>query len=213
MHDVHVADRLEREAIEKTHTKAVLIIKHIKSQNSTVSQKQRKNRFQVSYTSSNTSCYIQILTNLWTVHHSNEWGDPFTFRPDRFLDGSGLLLSASHPRRQRLLTFFFLSQSQLFKKKIQKTSTKVQNHLLIYFTFFKIQVIDIWIWQTIMHRGSLCKKQDVFVFCYFNADMYRNKTIGRNFESFRSSGDVARIGSSAQAIQSAVQVERCFIVS
>lgn len=39
MHDVHVADRLEREAIEKTHTKAVLIIKHNKSQNSTVSQK------------------------------------------------------------------------------------------------------------------------------------------------------------------------------
>ncbi|XP_065941714.1 cytochrome P450 2D10 isoform X2 [Magallana gigas] len=38
-----------------------------------------------------------ILTNLWTVLHSNEWGDPFTFRPDRFLDESGLLLPASHP--------------------------------------------------------------------------------------------------------------------
>eukprot|EP00105_Crassostrea_gigas_P026902 XP_011448029.2 PREDICTED: vitamin D 25-hydroxylase [Crassostrea gigas] len=52
-----------------------------------------------------------ILTNLWTVHHSKEWGDPFTFRPDRFLDNSGLLLPASHPRRQRLLIFGFGKRS------------------------------------------------------------------------------------------------------
>lgn len=48
--------------------------------------------------------------------HSNEWGDPFTFRPGRFLDGSGLLLSASHPRRQRLLTFFFYRRVSYLKK-------------------------------------------------------------------------------------------------
>lgn len=87
-----------------------------------------------------------ILTNLWTVHHSNEWGDPFTFRPDRFLDGSGLLLSASHPRRQRLLIFGFgkrLCIGEVFAKNrmflffatlmqictVTKPSAETLNHL------------------------------------------------------------------------------------
>ncbi|XP_048780297.2 cytochrome P450 2C31-like [Ostrea edulis] len=48
-----------------------------------------------------------IITNLWTIHHSDEWDDPFVFRPERFLDDSGLLLPATHPTRKRLLVFGF----------------------------------------------------------------------------------------------------------
>ncbi|XP_062614296.1 cytochrome P450 2D28-like [Saccostrea cucullata] len=53
----------------------------------------------------------RILTNLWTVHHSEEWDDPFVFRPERFLDDSGLLLPATHPSRKRLLVFGFGKRS------------------------------------------------------------------------------------------------------
>ncbi|XP_061182630.1 cytochrome P450 1A2-like [Saccostrea echinata] len=53
----------------------------------------------------------RILTNLWTVHHSDEWDDPFVFRPARFLDDSGLLLPATHQTRKRLLVFGFGKRS------------------------------------------------------------------------------------------------------
>ncbi|XP_055998071.1 cytochrome P450 2C31-like isoform X1 [Ostrea edulis] len=48
-----------------------------------------------------------IITNLWTNNHSDEWHDPFVFRPERFMDDSGLLLPATHPTRKRLLVFGF----------------------------------------------------------------------------------------------------------
>ena len=48
----------------------------------------------------NFSPNLQIFVNLWTAHHSAEWGDPFTFRPERFLDESGRLLPATHPIRK-----------------------------------------------------------------------------------------------------------------
>ncbi|XP_048730746.1 cytochrome P450 2J6-like isoform X2 [Ostrea edulis] len=49
----------------------------------------------------------KIITNLWTNNHSDEWHDPFVFRPERFMDDSGLLLPATHPTRKRLLVFGF----------------------------------------------------------------------------------------------------------
>lgn len=49
------------------------------------------------------------------------------------------------------------------------------------------------------------QKQGVFVFRYFDADLYRHKALGRNFNTSRSSGYDARVGSSAQAY--AVQVK------
>jgi len=31
-----------------------------------------------------------VMSNLWQVHHDLEhWGDPFNFRPERFLDANG----------------------------------------------------------------------------------------------------------------------------
>ncbi|ELU18403.1 hypothetical protein CAPTEDRAFT_137782 [Capitella teleta] len=48
----------------------------------------------------------QVLTNLWAVHHDEDfWEEPFEFRPDRFLDSVGRLIPASHPNRQRMLAF------------------------------------------------------------------------------------------------------------
>ena len=33
---------------------------------------------------------MTVIANLWAIHHDLEyWGDPFTFRPDRFLDKEG----------------------------------------------------------------------------------------------------------------------------
>ena len=33
-----------------------------------------------------------MIVNLWAIHHDLKyWGDPFTFRPDRFLDKEGRL--------------------------------------------------------------------------------------------------------------------------
>ena len=42
----------------------------------------------------------------WAVHHDEEfWGDPWIFRPERFLDTGGKLLTADHPNRKHLLAF------------------------------------------------------------------------------------------------------------
>ena len=38
-----------------------------------------------------------ILTNLWALHHDKGfWGDPWEFRPERFLNDQGQLLPADH---------------------------------------------------------------------------------------------------------------------
>lgn len=50
--------------------------------------------------------FKQILMNLWTINHSDDWGDPFNFRPERFLDESGSLLPATHPTRRRRVQHF-----------------------------------------------------------------------------------------------------------
>ncbi|KAL3870430.1 hypothetical protein ACJMK2_038498 [Sinanodonta woodiana] len=47
-----------------------------------------------------------LITNMWTAHHDPAiWGDPWVFRPDRFLDDNGELLSPEHTLRQSLVTF------------------------------------------------------------------------------------------------------------
>ena len=47
-----------------------------------------------------------ILPNLWSLHHDeNFWGDPWQFRPERFLDDQGMVLPADHENRKHLLPF------------------------------------------------------------------------------------------------------------
>ena len=47
-----------------------------------------------------------ILTNLWALHHDKEfWGDPWEFRPERFLDDQGQLVPADHENRKHLMPF------------------------------------------------------------------------------------------------------------
>ncbi|KAK3589270.1 hypothetical protein CHS0354_008333 [Potamilus streckersoni] len=48
----------------------------------------------------------RVIMNIWTVHHDPAiWGDPWIFRPERFLDDNGELLPAEHTMRQSLVTF------------------------------------------------------------------------------------------------------------
>ncbi|CAD5113709.1 DgyrCDS2871 [Dimorphilus gyrociliatus] len=48
----------------------------------------------------------QIWVNLWGLHHSEEiWGDPFTFRPERFLAEDGSLLPLDSKLRKCLMAF------------------------------------------------------------------------------------------------------------
>ncbi|KAL3870439.1 hypothetical protein ACJMK2_038507 [Sinanodonta woodiana] len=50
--------------------------------------------------------HATILINIWTIHHDPAiWGDPWTFRPERFLDENGELLPAEHTLRQSVMTF------------------------------------------------------------------------------------------------------------
>ena len=48
----------------------------------------------------------EVLVNLWGLHHDEKlWDEPFTFRPDRFLDADGQLVLADHPNRKNVLPF------------------------------------------------------------------------------------------------------------
>ena len=47
-----------------------------------------------------------IVVNLWTMHHDEKlWGDPWRFRPGRYLTDDGQLVPPDHPNRVHLLTF------------------------------------------------------------------------------------------------------------
>ena len=47
-----------------------------------------------------------VFANLWYIHHDEKvWGDPWSFRPERFLNSSGELLSADHDLRKAWVPF------------------------------------------------------------------------------------------------------------
>ncbi len=48
----------------------------------------------------------EVFPFLWGLHHEEEfWEDPNSFNPERFIDHTGDLLPADHPRRRRLFPF------------------------------------------------------------------------------------------------------------
>ncbi len=48
----------------------------------------------------------RIVTSLWSVHHDESfWGDPYNFRPERFLDEEGAMLPADHENVRHVLGF------------------------------------------------------------------------------------------------------------
>ncbi|XP_005110762.1 cytochrome P450 2C31-like [Aplysia californica] len=47
-----------------------------------------------------------LLLNSWYFHHRDDhWDQPWTFQPERFLDGSGQLVDPEHPQRRKLMVF------------------------------------------------------------------------------------------------------------
>ncbi|KAK3593988.1 hypothetical protein CHS0354_040729 [Potamilus streckersoni] len=47
-----------------------------------------------------------IIPNLWGVHHDDDtWGDPWNYRPERFLDENGKLIPEDHPLYKAFIPF------------------------------------------------------------------------------------------------------------
>ena len=47
-----------------------------------------------------------VVANLWTMHHDEKfWGDPWKFRPSRYLTDDGDVLPPGHPNLKRMLLF------------------------------------------------------------------------------------------------------------
>lgn len=49
---------------------------------------------------------VRIITNFWTLHHDEKiFPDPFSFKPERFLDDEGKVVPPGHPCRKVLFPF------------------------------------------------------------------------------------------------------------
>lgn len=143
-------------------------IKHIKSQNLTAVHNEE---IKISH--------FLNLTQLHILMHLDT--DQFVDSPSQQRMGRSFYLQTGSISRQFRITVACFTSSQakvvdsflliqeLLIKRLQKTSIRCIESLTHFSSLF--QVIDIWIWQTIMHRRSLCKKQGVFVFRYFDADL------------------------------------------
>ncbi|GFO27081.1 cytochrome p450 1a1 [Plakobranchus ocellatus] len=49
---------------------------------------------------------MTVYVNLWSIHHDRlHWPEPWTFKPNRFLDSEGNIYPPTHPIRRKLLAF------------------------------------------------------------------------------------------------------------
>ncbi|XP_064612894.1 cytochrome P450 2B19-like [Liolophura sinensis] len=49
---------------------------------------------------------ITVMANMWLIHHDeNNWSTPWEFKPERFLDQEGQLVTAENPKRKALMPF------------------------------------------------------------------------------------------------------------
>ena len=49
---------------------------------------------------------VTVLLSLWSIHHDpNFWQDPYAFKPERFLDPEGHLVTVDHPNRRQIPPF------------------------------------------------------------------------------------------------------------
>ena len=69
-----------------------------------------------------------VFYNSWFIQHDPRiWGDPWKFRPERFLDHEGRLLPADHEFRQAIVTFSF-------GRRACPGSTLAKTRLFLYIT-------------------------------------------------------------------------------
>lgn len=48
----------------------------------------------------------RVVPLFWALHHDEAfWGDPWVFRPERYLDDGGRLMTPDHPHRKHLMAF------------------------------------------------------------------------------------------------------------
>ena len=77
-----------------------------------------------------------VIMNAWFIHHDPKiWGDPYCFRPERFLDSRGQLIPPDHQLRQSVVLFSF-------GKRACPVETLALARMLLYITRF-LQVFDL----------------------------------------------------------------------